>query len=945
MIRFTFQKLIHKKWLNFCTFLGMILLIGISVGITLYEGAALNRVLQKQFDEYIGENNLYPAKISVKYPLVYEKSQSLSEAVAAAMEEMRTAILSRVDLETAEEVLSYSFESMHCIPQYKPDDSKQEYFFIPTYLQDMDYHTEILKGKMYGEETGADGIYECIINEKLVASYNLSVGELLTFDAMETKDGSPLVMRVAGIFKESDSHDVYWVKAPSDYEKNVFISKTAMDGLSEIWSGEKTLSVEMNYHVLFSYDNLNYKKTSEIKKSINGLLNGEFPYGRADVASDIPAILESFAAESSKVNATLKTLQVPLYVLLFAFLYMVSSQVFDMEQNEIAMLKSRGVSRGQVLSIYLLQSFILAFAGTLPGILLGIFLMRILGSANAFMEFVSRSSLQLVWDEKLVITLAVTILIAVLFMTLPALKFTALSVVEIKGKKADTAKAFWQKYYVDVLLLFIALYIRYSLEKQQDSITQQILKGESIDPILFLSSVLFILGCGLFFLRLSRLLTKCIYRIGRKHWKPAAYVSFLQLIRSAGKTSFICVFLILTVAMGIFYTDTARTMNTSMTERICYNNGANIVIREQWKNNLPRVKRYGGIVSYEEPDYMRYDELSSETESMTRVIHDDRMRILFDNKVIDNNQLMGIHTKEFGETAWMKDGLTDKHWYYYLNDLGQNPNGVLVSSNFRDKYGAAIGDRIQYSLLDVLDNSRALQTSVIVGFVDAWPGYSPYKEVKNADGSISYSDNYLVVANFSQVVNTFGATPYEIWFKTDKGSSFITEFAERKGIELISVKSTADDLIRAKNNAVIQLTNGLLTISFMVVMIICTVGFLIHWTLSIKKRELMFGIYRAMGMGMKEVIWMLLHEQIFASVLSLAAGACVGFIAAYLFIPLVMIAYLPEKHAIAVSVITKAGDMLQIGIILVLMLSVCFTVLAGVVKNMKIAQALKLGED
>ena len=90
---------------------------------------------------------------------------------------------------------------------------------------------------------------------------------------------------------------------------------------------------------------------------------------------------------------------------------------------------------------------------------------------------------------------------------------------------------------------------------------------------------------------------------------------------------------------------------------------------------------------------------------------------------------------------------------------------------------------------------------------------------------------------------------------------------------------------------------------------------------------------------------MLLHEQIFASVLSLAAGACVGFIAAYLFIPLVMIAYLPEKHAIAVSVITKAGDMLQIGIILVLMLSVCFTVLAGVVKNMKIAQALKLGED
>lgn len=945
MIRFTFQKLIHKKWLNLCTFLGMILLIGIAVGNTLYEGAALNRVLQTQFDYYIGEYNRYPVKLSIVYPLEYEDGQVLSEEAGKALEEMRAAVESQVGINVADETISMASESLHCRPQYKPDDSKQEHFFIPTYLKDMEYHTEILKGELYAEEADEQEVFDCIINERVVASYNLSVGEILTFDGAKTKDGKPITLRVTGIFKESDSHDAYWVKAPNDYEKNVFVSKTAMDEIMMNRVFSTAGSVEICYDVLFDYESISYKNVSEIKASVEKILNGEFPYGRAKVSSDIPEILEKFRAEASKVKATMQTLQIPLYVLLLAFLYMVSSQVFDMEQNEIAMLKSRGVSRGQILAIYLFQAFILAMAGGIPGVVLGIFLTRVLGSANAFMEFVSRGNMAVIWDERFVVTLLLTMAVAVLFMTLPALKFTALSVVEIKGKKLEDEKAFWQKYFVDLIIMGAALYIRYSLEKQQDSITQQILKGESIDPVLFLSSVLFILGCGLFFLRIQKIITGLIYRIGKKHWKPASYVSFLQLIRTSKRLNFICVFLILTIAMGIFYADTARTMNTAMEERIRYDIGVDIVVQEQWKNNLPTVKRYGGIVSYEEPDYMRYADLSKEVESMTRVIKDNNMKIIYDDRVIEENQLMAIHTKEFGETAWMKEGALDKHWYHYLNELGQNPNGVLVSANFRDKYGAAVGDRIQYSLVDLMDNTRALQTSVIVGFVDMWPGYSPYQQIENADGSISYQDKYLIVANYSQVVNVFGATPYEIWFKTDKGSSLLTEFAEERRIELLSTESAVDELIRNKTDAVVQLTNGLLTISFIVVMILCTVGFLIHWTLSIKKRELMFGIYRAMGMGMKEVVWMLLHEQIFASVFSMAAGAGVGFIAAYLYIPLVMIAYLPQKHAIDVSVITATEDMVQIGVVVALMLGVCFAVLSKVVKSMKIAQALKLGED
>ena len=77
------------------------------------------------------------------------------------------------------------------------------------------------------------------------------------------------------------------------------------------------------------------------------------------------------------------------------------------------------------------------------------------------------------------------------------------------------------------------------------------LSGESLDPIIFLSSSLFILGAGLFSLRLHSLLILVLFKLGKSKWKPASYTSFLQLIRTGGKQAFIMVFLVLTVASDV----------------------------------------------------------------------------------------------------------------------------------------------------------------------------------------------------------------------------------------------------------------------------------------------------------------------------------------------------------------------------------------------------------
>ena len=78
---------------------------------------------------------------------------------------------------------------------------------------------------------------------------------------------------------------------------------------------------------------------------------------------------------------------VPVLILLGAFLFMISGQMYEMERNEISVIKSRGSSGGQIFRLYLYQSLFLTLVGGAVGIPLGSVFSMILGSASNFLEF------------------------------------------------------------------------------------------------------------------------------------------------------------------------------------------------------------------------------------------------------------------------------------------------------------------------------------------------------------------------------------------------------------------------------------------------------------------------------------------------------------------------------------------------------------------------------
>jgi putative ABC transport system permease protein len=376
------------------------------------------------------------------------------------------------------------------------------------------------------------------------------------------------------------------------------------------------------------------------------------------------------------------------------------------------------------------------------------------------------------------------------------------------------------------------------------------------------------------------------------------------------------------------------------------------VVQEQWTRGTYLDKEKKTHWYYTEGDFERFTSLvGNQCESVTRVIYDDNAVIKAGGDELTGSVLMGINTKEFGETAELQSGLNDEHWFNYLNDLSQVSNGVIISSNLAKKYDLEVGDSINYARYSPLKGHEteeiAAPSGTICAIVDAFPGFSQYVYEKNSDGEVEEVERYLVVANYAYVVSAFSQTPYQVWMRLSDKSTYtdVLNALSEEGVNVVSHEALSENITDMQESPLVLITNGLFSLTFLIAIVLCTVGFLIYWITSIKQRELLFGIYRAMGMGMREINKMLINEQLFSSVLASLAGYGVGAVATRLFVKLVSVVYLPESHNIAVSIVVNPYDIVKLTVVVLFMFVVCFVVIRTILKKMNITQALKLGED
>ena len=403
------------------------------------------------------------------------------------------------------------------------------------------------------------------------------------------------------------------------------------------------------------------------------------------------------------------------------------------------------------------------------------------------------------------------------------------------------------------------------------------------------------------------------------------------------------VFLILTLALGIYNSSAARTVNRNTEERIYYAAGADLTMQPYFPSDQPPDSG-GGLpgqaaasfssprVQYREPPYHPFT-LIPGLEGTTRVLRQARAQVSLPGNRRTVSALMAITPEEFGRVAWFRSDLLPVHWHHYLNRLAADPKAMLLSSSIAEEFDIKLGDIIlvTWSSQDVVDG-------VVVGFIDHWPTFLPVDE---------RATPRLVVANFPYIRAKMAVEPYEIWARRTPRSSTaeIYQAIDDRELDIVSMTDATQQVVEAKNDPLLQGTNGVLTLGFSVAMLICIVGFVMYWVLTLRSRTLQFGVLRAIGMSSRRVLAMLMVEQILITGSAIVAGIVIGRVAALLFVPLLQVVYAAADQVPAFRVASERGDFLRIYAVAAALLVLGGVLFRTLLARLDIQQALKLGEE
>jgi putative ABC transport system permease protein len=928
-----FRKIYRNKWLFFSMLIGVVLALAIISAVPLYTRGIMQKVMSKQFEDFEESKKQSAGIYYVEYIpqitdyLVLKASHaSIEESLNSGMlKEMNIPIISKKNITTLNnlEILSTDGEGSETI---KNGVKLGE-------VSDIEKHITIKNGRIFSSSRTSDGCYEVIIPHNQMD--NLKVRLNKTYKVMSEK--KYFLVRIVGTYdvKEDDS---YWTKGNWDpYEPIMIVNeKLFLDDLLKTLSIPYTIS---QWEIAYDYK----KITTENYKHILSVLenHGQILHTKHGVAPKMNIFdsFQEFEKKSKELSIVLWVLQTPVLLMILFYIFMVSQLIVEQEKNEISVLRSRGAANSQIITTYFLEGIVISIIALILGPLLGLFLIKVIGSANGFLQFVTRSPLKVNLSIKEYKYASIGIFVFMITMLSPVVLACRENIVMRKQQKTKRKSVpFWKRLYLDFVLLGIVLY-GYRVFKTREKILQVTGANASeipVDPLMYLLTTLFILGLGMLILRIYPYILKLIINLGKKYWSPEIYMAFINTARDNGKNGFIMLFLILTIAVGIFNVKSARIFNSYVERKINYTVGADSRLITLWQKNDEKLKN---DINYEEtaesknsgfyiePSFSNYSSLPG-VEKATKVYFSNNTQLECFTGNLVGFKLMGIIPQEFGEVAWFDERLLPFHWYDYLNMMSENSSAVYVSTSLKERLDIMEGDSIK------LKWGNGLYVNFVVyGFIDYWPAYIP-------------NGGALIVANLNYMNANMPIAPYEVWIKkgADSTEKLYKAIADKK-LPVTEIKDRSQEIIKFKNDPMIQGNNGALTLAFISSMVIAALGFSIYWILSIKSRILQFGILQALGMSLKKVVIMLLGEQILITGTAIGMGILVGNVNSKAFMPLMKIITDTKDQFLPPPIISFDNDYMKMALLFGTIILGIIVLLGIYISHIKMDQAIKLGED
>ncbi|MFE5319807.1 ABC transporter permease [Paenibacillus sp. NPDC056579] len=974
MLRFLFRKMWNTRWLTLSTLVGLIMAVAFTTSIPMYSDGSLKRVVSKSLEEKNG--GLPAGSVLIRYQATGSDRAPL-DSLQDADQYITNEMPKDIAFPYQAFVRSYSIRSAQLIPEdstkVDPSKKRQMTLLSQNALKD---RVELKQGEWFKDQV-QNGVVETVILEEAMYRNDIHIGDIYSYPISGGLGIAPLRVKVVGTVVPKDAEDPYWFQGMEGIINSFFMSET---GFNDYILKQKNIPLNLgNWYYAFDLKDIQTSQLSPLESKLERLdiiLFQKLKNTRVDVS--FIQTLQEFKTQSLQLQILLFTLAAPMIAMVFYYIVMNARQSLERQRSVIAVLRSRGGSTRQIIGIYVLEGLLLGSIAMIIGPMLGWFMAKSIGSSSGFLTFVDRKSVPVGVSTEALLYGGAAVLIALLASVIPAIVYARSSIVSYKQKLARSDRApFWQKWFLDVLLIGVVAYGYYLFDQRQVLSVQTGLTTDQLQvhPLLFFVPALSIIALGLFFLRIFPWLLRLWNWIGKRFLPVPVYLTLTQLSRSAQSYYPLMLLLILTLGLGVYNSSAARTIDLNSTDRILYSYGTDVVMQASWEgvsDDMPQDQsggqqgggnggnggsggsgggNQGGNGSgggqqgggnggppgggmeevptklrYIEPPFVVFQQLEG-VEHAARVLK-TKANVVMSGKTLGQGMLMGIDNTDFSQVSWYRNDLFKVHPNLYLNLMGTYEQSVIIPTSFAEKHHIKEGD-----ILSITIQQQPVEF-VVVATVPYWPSQYPEQMP-------------FFIANLEYIYDQAPMVPYEVWLKMKEGAKVapLLEQLNQKQIQIASVKDVRNELIVQKKHPARGGVFGILSLGFLVSVFVSLIGYILYWFFNLSSRVVQFGVLRAMGLSRRQLTGMLLLEQGFTAGLSIALGIGIGKLTSYVFLPFLQTAENVKTQVPPFRVVFNARDTDQLYIVVAFMMLTGAALLFMHIRRLRVHQAVKLGEE
>jgi putative ABC transport system permease protein len=961
------KRLSTQFGFSLATIVGLIASASLILSIPLYADATQFRLLRAQIIDEKGPASYAPLKFLFEYEgkrkdgPQWQDVQAVDEylstpatgTAASADSSASPSAASTLGLRRTLLVRRFSTDTFQLFPQPDPNNPASKYFLTWSkfaFLSTPEKTIQLVDGE-FPQETARSEPVEVLVNQSVVEEFGLQIGEIY----YPRRNNIEIPIIITGIWTATDPNAIYW--DPQAKQMLLVSEQTYANRISPTVEDEL---LDSYWYIVMDGSSLHTGDVPGLLERIQTVRQqaDQRLTGTSLVDSPLEA-LENYQKDAPILTLLLYAFSIPILGLILAFIGLVAGLFISQQRNEIAVLRSRGATITQITLISTLQGSLLALLALAAAIPLAVFLAHAIGRARSFLNFTAPANLRVeLTPQVLGFGIAATVFVLLIQIIVPTLTAARQTVVTYKQERARAIQApWWQRAWLDVLLLALAGYGIYLLQRQgglipskatQDALSGAVAPDPLQNPMLLLVPALGIFAVTLIILRLVPTFMSALAWLVERTKSVGLLMAARYLSRTPAAYNAPLILLVLTLSLSAFTASLAQTLDRQLIKQVYYQVGADINLTEEGTTvNMNAERPVYTFAPLE--DHLRIPEVMAATPigrypATTLRVSGGAIEGIF----------IGLDRLTFLQVAFWQRNFAPQSLGTLLNTLAETPNGVWVSRGFMNDEALKLGDTINLSVRT--GQSTALNLE-IVGVFDLFPTWYP-------------EDGPLFVGNLDYFFSEAGGQyPHQVWLRTSPKANASPEEIEHivaavRGFSiLLDINADQSKLVEDGLNTLVtewsaapllitaeqrrperQGLFGLLSVGFATSALLTVMGFVLYTLFSFRRRFIELGMLRAIGLSASQMTTLLASELIFLVGIGIGAGTLLGIIVSRWFIPFLQVGASTAAHYPPFVVEIAWGSIFQIYILFALLFLFGLVSLTTLLLRMKIFQAIKLGE-